>query len=52
VTVAVVVSLALAIGLWVRQRRWLAGFIAVIAMVFAVFDITEWFTRPASQAVG
>ena len=41
VTVAVVVSLALAIGLWLRQRRWLAGVVAVIAIVFAVFDIAE-----------
>jgi hypothetical protein len=41
VTVAAVVSLALAIGLWVRQRRWLAGVVAVVAIVFAVFDIAE-----------
>jgi len=41
VTVAVVVSLALAVGLWLRQRRRLAGVVAVVAVVFAVFDIAE-----------
>jgi hypothetical protein len=39
VTAAVVVSLALAVGLWLRQRRWLAT--GVVAVVFAVFDIAE-----------
>ena len=38
---AVAVSLALAVGLWMTNRRWLAGAAIVVAVVFAVFDIVE-----------
>ena len=41
VTIGVVVSLALAVGLWLRQRRWLAAAVAVVAVVFAAFDVAE-----------
>jgi hypothetical protein len=41
VTVAVAVSLALAVGLWLWQRRLLAGVGAVVALLFAVFDVAE-----------
>jgi hypothetical protein len=52
VTAAVVVSLALAVGLWLRQRRWLAGVVAVVAIVFAVFDIGEVAHQVRESAVG
>ncbi len=39
--VAVVVSLALAAGLWWDPRRWLVTAAVVAALSFAAFDVTE-----------
>ena len=36
-----ILALALAVALWLRQRRWLATVVAAVAIVFAVFDIAE-----------
>ena len=41
VTAAVIVSLGLAVGLWLRNRRWLAIVSVGVGVVFAVFDIAE-----------
>ena len=41
VTAAVIVSLALAVGLWLRNRRWLAIVAVGVGVEFAVFDIAE-----------
>jgi hypothetical protein len=41
VVAAVIVSLLLAVGLWLRNRRWLALLSVGFAVVFAVFDIAE-----------
>jgi hypothetical protein len=38
---AVAVSLALALGLWIRDERWLAIATVGAAVVFAVFDVAE-----------
>lgn len=41
VIAAVAVSLAVAVGLWLRGRRWLALISVGFAIVFAVFDVAE-----------
>lgn len=41
VALAVIVSVALAIGLWLRNLRWLALAAAAVGMVFAAFDVAE-----------
>jgi hypothetical protein len=41
VVLAVAVSVALAVGLWIRKQRWLAVAAVGIAVVFAVFDVAE-----------
>ena len=41
VVAAVVVSLALAVGLWLRKQRWLALVAVGFGIAFAVFDIAE-----------
>jgi hypothetical protein len=41
VVAAVIVSLVLAVGLWLRNRRWLALVSVGFAVVFVVFDIAE-----------
>jgi hypothetical protein len=41
VAVGVVVSVALAAGLWVTKRRWLAAIVALVAVGFAVLDVGE-----------
>jgi Flp pilus assembly protein TadB len=41
VAAAVAVSAALAVGLWVSSRRWLAVIAAAFAVLFAALDIDE-----------
>jgi hypothetical protein len=41
VVLAVAVSVALAVGLWIRRQRWLAVAAVGVAVVFAVFDVDE-----------
>lgn len=41
VVLAVAVSLALAVGLWIRRQRWLALAVVGVAVVFVVFDVAE-----------
>jgi hypothetical protein len=41
VTAAVILSLGLAVVLWLARRRWLAIVVAVFALAFAAFDIGE-----------
>ena len=41
VTAAVLASLALAVGLWVSARRWIALVAVAAGAVFAVFDVGE-----------
>jgi hypothetical protein len=41
VVLAVAVSVALAVGLWIRRQRWLAVSAAAAAIVFALFDVAE-----------
>jgi hypothetical protein len=41
VVLAVAVTVALAVGLWIRKQRWLAVAAAWVAVVFALFDVTE-----------
>ena len=41
VALAVVVSLALAAGLWLRPLRWLALLAFVVGLAFAAFDVAE-----------
>jgi hypothetical protein len=41
VTAAVILSLGLAVVLWLARRRWLATVVAVFALAFAAFDVGE-----------
>jgi len=41
VALAVIVSIALGVGLWLSNRRWLALVATAVALAFAVFDIAE-----------
>ena len=41
VMAAVLVSLGLAVVLWLAKRRWLAIAVAVLALTFATFDVGE-----------
>jgi hypothetical protein len=41
VVLAVAVSIVLAVGLWIRNQRWLAVAAATAGVVFAVFDVAE-----------
>jgi hypothetical protein len=41
VTAAMILSLGLAVALWLARRRWLAIVVAVFALAFAAFDIGE-----------
>jgi hypothetical protein len=41
VVLAVAVSVALAVGLWIRRQRWLAAAAVGVAVVFALFDVAE-----------
>jgi hypothetical protein len=41
VVLAVAVSVALAVGLWIRKQRWLAVSAAAAAIAFALFDVAE-----------
>ena len=41
VALAVIASVLLAVGLWLRGWRWIALLAVVVAVVFAVFDIAE-----------
>jgi hypothetical protein len=41
VTAAVILSLGLAVVLWLARQRWLAFVVAVFALVFAAVDIGE-----------
>jgi hypothetical protein len=41
VALAVIASVLLAVGMWLRGMRWTALLAAAVAVVFAVFDIAE-----------